>query len=87
MVQESGVLTREGGRISLVSAGRTVAQENYPTITETVMLVNTIEPVWTCGVGEEIPVRRTTPRSVKTPAKIMSWRHLHSLQCISMNLR
>jgi hypothetical protein len=73
MIQNSEVLTREANRISLVSPRRTATQEDYLTIAEREMPVNTTEQTWIFEAGEEARVGRITPRLVSTLANFIKW--------------
>jgi hypothetical protein len=73
MVQRNEVLTREANRISLVSAGRTTAQQAYLTIAERRIPVNTTEQTWIFEAGEESRVGGTAPRLVNTLLKVVKW--------------
>ncbi len=73
MVQRNEVLTREANRISLVSAGRTTAQQAYLTIAERGIAVNTTEQTWIFEAGEKARVGRTALRLVNTLLKVVKW--------------
>ncbi len=73
MTQKTEVLAREASHISLVSARGATRKEDYLTITERQIPVDTIEQAWIFEVGEEARVGRTTPRLVNTLAKITRW--------------
>ncbi len=79
MTQKNEVLTGEANRISLISARRTTTQEDYLTITEREIPVNTTEQTWISEVGDKTRAGRATPRLVNTLAKITKWlNHLGS---------
>ena len=73
MTQRNRLLTRQGNRISLTSAGRTATQEDCLAIIEREIPVNTIEQTCIYEVEEKTLVGRTTPRLVDTLVKIMKW--------------
>jgi len=73
MTQKNEVLTREDNRIPLISTKRTITQEDYLTITEREMPVNTTEQTWIFEVSEKTRVSRTTPKLVNTLVKIIKW--------------
>jgi hypothetical protein len=73
MIQKNEVLTQEENRISFIATRRTTMQEDYPTITEREIPVNTTEQTWIFEVGEKAHVGRATPRSVNTFMKIIKW--------------
>jgi hypothetical protein len=73
MIQRSEVLAEEANRISLVSARRAAAEENYLSIVETAIPVNTTEQAWIFNLGDEIRAGRTTPGLVNPFVKIANW--------------
>jgi hypothetical protein len=73
MTQKNKVLTREENSISLISTRQRTTQEDYLTITEREIPVNTTEQTWIFEVGEKTPVGRTTPKLVNTLVKIIKW--------------
>ena len=73
MIQNSEVLTGEANRTSLVSARRTITQEDYLTITERQIPVYMTEQSWIFEVGEKTCVGRTTPKLVNALVKIIKW--------------
>ena len=73
MIRNSGVLTREDNRISLVSARRATTQEGYVAITERAIPVNTIEQSWIFEAGEMVHAGRTTPRLPNILVEIIQW--------------
>ena len=73
MIQKNQVLTREADCIPLVSGERTATQEDYLTMTEGEIPVNTIEQTWIFEVGEETRGAITTPRSTNTLVRILKW--------------
>jgi hypothetical protein len=79
MIQKNEVLTQEDNSISLSCTKRTTAQEDYPTIIEIKIPVNTTEQTWIFEIGEKTRVSRTTPKLVNTVVKIIKWlNHLGS---------
>jgi hypothetical protein len=79
MIQKNEVLTLAENRISFISTRQTAMQEDYLTIAEREMPVNTTEQTWIFEVGEKTRVGRTTPRLVNTLANIIKWlNHLGS---------
>ena len=73
MIQKNEVLTQKVNRISLISTKRTTTQEDYPTIIEGNIPVNTTEQTWMFEIGEKTHVSRTTPKLVNTLVKIIKW--------------
>ena len=73
MIQKDEVLTREENRTSFIATRGTTMQEDYPTITEREMPVNTMKQTWIFEAGEKARVGRTIPKSVNTFVKIMKW--------------
>jgi hypothetical protein len=71
MVQNSEVLIREDNRISLISARRITAQEDYLAVAERALPMT--GPTWTFEVGEKHLVTRTTPRLANTLVKMANW--------------
>jgi hypothetical protein len=79
MVHKNEVLTPEENSISFIATRGTTTQEDYPTITEREIPVNTTEPTWIFEVGEKARVSRTTPALVNTLVNIIKWlNHLGS---------
>jgi hypothetical protein len=77
MTQKNEVLTREEHRISLTSPRRAITQEDYLTITEREIPVDTTEQTWIFEIGEETRVERTTPKLLSSFLKITKWlKHL-----------
>jgi hypothetical protein len=73
MVQKNELLTREDNRISLIATRRATTQEDYPTVTERELPVNTTEQTWISEAGEKTRAGRTIPKLVSTFAKIIKW--------------
>jgi len=73
MIRNSEVLTREDNRISIVSARRTMTQEDYLDIIERELPLNMTEQSRILGVWEEARPARTTPRLADTLAKVARW--------------
>jgi len=79
MIQNGEVLTREANRISLISTTRPATQEDYLTVAEREIPVNTIEQTWIFEIGEETRIGGTTPTLANTLVRIVKWlNHLGS---------
>jgi hypothetical protein len=73
MKQKNEVLTREVSRIPLISATRTTTREDYPTMTEIEIAVNTTEQTRIFEVGEKARAGRTTPKLGSFLVEIIKW--------------
>jgi hypothetical protein len=79
MIRNSEVLTREGNRISLVSARRPATQGDYLAIAEMEIPASMTEQTWIFEIGQEARASRTTPKFAAALAKVVTWlNHLGS---------